>query len=74
MADGKTQLAERLHAKYIIQYVDSIVLIPDGVGYHSSEVTSEQVIKKFAYSLTNMGNTSIIVTTRAKLRFLVKVV
>lgn len=74
MADGRAQVAEKLNVKYIIQFVDSIVVIPDGVGYHGTEITTERAIKKFSYGLINKANTSIMVTTRSKLIFLVKVV
>jgi hypothetical protein len=51
-----------------------VILLPDGVGYKGEAKSSELPIKKFAYRMLNQMETDIVMTTRAKLYFLVKVI
>lgn len=57
-----------------MQPVNAITILPDGVGYKGLARSSELPIKKFGYKLLNKIDTTIVVTTRSKAYFLVKVV
>lgn len=45
--------AKNIHLKYLVEYTAGRVILPDGIGYHGSEVTTEEPIKKFVYPLLN---------------------
>ncbi len=49
-------------------------MLPDGVGYHTSEVSKEGPIKKLAYNLLNFVDTTILLSTSSRLFFLAKIV
>ena len=49
-------------------------MLPDGVGYKGKAKSIEGPIRRFSYQLLNKEETSIVVSSRAKLYFLVKVV
>lgn len=36
---GKPSTVEKINIKYIAQFVNSTIMLPDGVGYHTSEVS-----------------------------------
>ena len=60
--------------KYLMDFTSSKIILPDGVGYHGTEITTEEPVKKFAYPLLNKIDTSIILSTEKRLYFLVKVI
>lgn len=37
----KTTENTKIRIKYLIQYTDSLIILPDGVGYHGNELTTE---------------------------------
>lgn len=71
---GKVVNPANIVIKYIVQAVNSIAILPDGVGYKGVARSSELPVKKFAYKLLNKVDTTIVVSTRSKAYFLVKVV
>lgn len=74
LQDGKLVNRSNVVIQYIVQEVNSVISLPDGLGYKGSAKSTEQPIKKFAYKLINQIDTSIVVTSRNKLYFLVKIV
>ena len=72
--NGRPSKIEYINIKFIIQKFNTIILLPDGVGFKEEAESTELPIGKFAYSLLNKVDTNIVLTTRAKLYFLVKVV
>lgn len=74
LSNGQIVDPDSLFIKFIIQPAVSTMMLPDGLGYKSFGKTTEGPIKKFSFKLLNFIDTSIVVTTRSKLYFLVKVV
>lgn len=60
--------------KYLVQYTDDRVILPDGVGYHGISLSTESSLKIFTYQVVNHIDTTIVLTTSKKLFFLVKVI
>lgn len=67
VAGGKKQAdtinPNKLHLKYLVDFTSSKITLPDGVGYHGTEITTEEPVKKFVYPLLNKIDTSIILST-----------
>lgn len=74
LQNGKVVDPENLFIKFIVQPTASTMVLPDGLGYKGIDKTTELPVKKFAFKMLNKVDTSIIVTTRNKLYFLVKVI
>jgi hypothetical protein len=63
-----------MHLKFLAQYKHDTIVVPDGIGYHGSDDTTESALKRFAYPLLNKINTTITVTSKNSLYFYVKVI
>ena len=64
--------SSKIAVKYLVQYLDGRIILPDGIGYYGRELTTEKPLKQFTYDLLNKVETTVVLTTSDKLYFLVK--
>lgn len=52
---------KKAHLKYLVQYSSDKIILPDGVGYHGIDVSTESELKIFTYGILNVLDTEIII-------------
>jgi hypothetical protein len=57
-----------------VQFSTDKIILPDGVGYQGSEVSTGAELKIFIYTVLNRVDTEIILSTFQKLYLLVKII